>query len=100
MLVVHAGLAVPLPARHRPDSSTLSGVEIVAAQSPSHLLLVRKLFEEYWQSFGFALCLQNFTTEVAALPGDYTPPAGRLALAFIGPEMAGMYSPARRQYPL
>jgi GNAT superfamily N-acetyltransferase len=50
---------------------------------------VRQLFEEYWQSFGFTPCFQNFAAEVAGLPGYYTPPAGRLALALDGGEPAG-----------
>jgi len=53
----------------------------VTATSAQHLALVRQLFEEYWQSFGFTPCFQNFAAEVAGLPGYYAPPAGRLALA-------------------
>lgn len=51
--------------------------------------MVRNLFEEYWQSFGFTPCFQNFASEVAALPGSYAPPDGRLALALEGAEVAG-----------
>jgi GNAT superfamily N-acetyltransferase len=64
-------------------------MEIVCAASAEHLAMVRHLFEEYWQSFGFTPCFQNFAAEVAGLPGDYAPPAGRLALAFEGGEPAG-----------
>jgi GNAT superfamily N-acetyltransferase len=64
-------------------------MEIVDASSPQHLATVRQLFEEYWQSFGFSPCFQNFAAEVAALPGSYAPPAGRLALALVGMEPAG-----------
>lgn len=42
---------------------------------------VRLLFSEYWDSFGFTPCFQNFGEELAALPGCYSPPSGRLALA-------------------
>jgi len=51
--------------------------------------MARTLFEEYWQSFGFTPCFQNFADEVAGLPGYYAPPQGRLALAFAGGEPAG-----------
>lgn len=51
--------------------------------------MVRQLFEEYWQSFGFTPCFQNFAAEVAGLPGYYAPPSGRLALALVGGEPAG-----------
>jgi putative acetyltransferase len=64
-------------------------IEIVSASGPQHLTIVRHLFEEYWQSFGFTPCFQNFADEVAGLPGYYAPPQGRLALAFAGGEPAG-----------
>jgi putative acetyltransferase len=63
--------------------------EIVPATSPEHLAMVRQLFEEYWQSFGFTPCFQNFGEEVAGLPGQYSPPSGRLALAFTDGEPIG-----------
>jgi carbonic anhydrase len=50
---------------------------------------VRRLFEEYWASFGFTPCFQNFGDELIGLPGDYSPPGGRLALAFVNGEAAG-----------
>jgi len=64
-------------------------MEIVSAATPEHLAMVRRLFEEYWQSFGFTPCFQNFGAEVAGLPGYYAPPGGRLALAFAGGETVG-----------
>jgi putative acetyltransferase len=64
-------------------------MEIVSALTEAQLSLVRQLFEEYWQSFGFTPCFQNFEAEVAGLPGYYTPPDGRLALAFVDGKAAG-----------
>jgi GNAT superfamily N-acetyltransferase len=64
-------------------------VEIVSAATQEHLAMVRRLFEEYWQAFGFTPFFQDFAAEVAGLPGYYAPPAGRLALAFAGGEPAG-----------
>ena len=43
---------------------------------------IQALFDEYWRAFAFDPCFQGFAGEVAALPGDYAPPGGRLALAF------------------
>jgi putative acetyltransferase len=63
-------------------------MEIIPA-GQEHLTMVRQLFEEYWQSFGFTPCFQNFAAEVAGLPGYYAPPAGRLALAIDGGDPAG-----------
>jgi putative acetyltransferase len=64
-------------------------MEIVPADTPERLEMVRQLFEEYWQSFGFTSCFQNFAVEAAGLPGFYAPPAGRLALALEGGEPMG-----------
>ena len=58
-------------------------------RAPVHLAAVKVLFEEYWRSFGFAPCFQNFAAEVAGLPGSYARPDGRLALGLINGEEAG-----------
>lgn len=49
----------------------------------------KALFEEYWDAFGFTPCFQGFGDEVAALPGTYAAPGGRLALAWVDGELAG-----------
>jgi GNAT superfamily N-acetyltransferase len=64
-------------------------MEIVPASTAEHLAAMRELLEEYWQSFGFTPCFQNFAAELASLPGRYAPPAGRLALALSGGGIAG-----------
>jgi len=64
-------------------------MDILPVVAPLHLVWVRELFEEYWKSFGFTPCFQNFSEEAAALPGYYTPPDGRLALAIEGGMPAG-----------
>jgi GNAT superfamily N-acetyltransferase len=64
-------------------------MQIVVAQSADQIAEVRRLFEEYWASFGFTPCFQNFGDELANLPGDYVPPRGALAIATIDGRTAG-----------
>ena len=64
-------------------------MDIVPAVCGGNLAAVKALFQEYWDSFGFTPCFQNFDSEMAALPGKYEPPQGRLALALVGGEPAG-----------
>jgi len=64
-------------------------MKIAAIENTLQLEQVRSLFEEYWASFGFAPCFQNFGDELAGLPGLYVPPGGGLALATMEGEPAG-----------
>ena len=64
-------------------------MEIVPAVDPAAIAQVRALLEEYWADFGFTPCFQNFGEEVAHLPGEYSPPDGRLALALVGGQPTG-----------
>jgi carbonic anhydrase len=63
--------------------------QIEPVERAASLAAVRALLQEYWDSFGFTPCFQNFGDELAGLPGAYAPPGGRLALAKIGEEPAG-----------
>ncbi|CDI02296.1 GCN5-related N-acetyltransferase [Candidatus Competibacter denitrificans Run_A_D11] len=54
---------------------------IVSASTPLHIEEIRCLFAEYAASLNFNLCFQNFSEELAGLPGDYAPPRGCLLLA-------------------
>lgn len=64
-------------------------IEIVDVESEDQLSRVKQLFQEYWDSFGFTPCFQNFDSELASLPGKYARPKGRLALALADGEPAG-----------
>lgn len=61
----------------------------VRAAGPGDIAAVRKLFLEYVESLGFNLHFQGFDAELAALPGDYTPPGGRLLLGLVDEAPSG-----------
>jgi GNAT superfamily N-acetyltransferase len=56
-------------------------LRITQATTHHDIQQARQLFEEYAAGLGISLCFQNFDQELANLPGDYAPPAGRLLLA-------------------
>jgi putative acetyltransferase len=69
--------------------SVVNAFDFQRAESPDQIAAIRELFLEYAQSLGFSLCFESFDQELAALPGDYAPPAGRLALATNNGQPAG-----------
>ena len=64
-------------------------LRIAPALSDSQIEQVRRLFVEYQEELGIDLCFQNFSAEVANLPGDYALPDGRLKLGVVLGEPAG-----------
>ena len=71
------------------DGLAVAGLRMAQAESPVHIAQARELLLEYAQSLGFSLCFQGFDKELAALPGDYAPPDGRLLLAEFEAQLAG-----------
>jgi len=64
-------------------------LSIVPAVTDRDVEIIRELFREYQRSLGIDLRFQGFEEEVAALPGSYAPPRGRLFIAFDGDEAGG-----------
>ena len=50
---------------------------------------VKTLFSEYAGSLGFDLSFQNFNSELAKLPGEYSPPHGCILVAREGSAIVG-----------
>ncbi len=63
--------------------------EIILPETPDLVNSAKQLFLEYAQSLNFSLCFQSFDNELAELPGDYSPPLGRLILAHENGDLAG-----------
>ena|SRR5947209_5159755 len=70
-----------MKANYQERTSAVNDFDFQRAESPEQIGQIRELFLEYANSIGFSLCFQNFDHELAALPGDYAPPTGRLLLA-------------------
>jgi putative acetyltransferase len=64
-------------------------MKLIQVKSDQEVQQARLLFEEYATWLGFSLCFQNFDKELAGLPGDYSPPTGRLLLAVENDQVAG-----------
>jgi ribosomal protein S18 acetylase RimI-like enzyme len=56
-------------------------IELRQAASPAEIEAVRGLFREYERWVNEPCCFTSFEQELAALPGDYAAPGGRLFLA-------------------
>ena len=64
-------------------------LELVLVETGVHIREVKQLFAEYTETLGFDLDFQDYDDEIAHLPGDYTPPSGRLYLALYDGAIAG-----------
>ena len=67
----------------------VKGFAIEEALDAASITACRNLFLEYQRGLGVSLCFQGFDAELAALPGDYAPPRGRLLIARQGEAVAG-----------
>ena len=64
-------------------------IRIEQAETAEQIEEIRRLFREYEAWLGLDLCFQGFEAELAALPGKYAPPSGRLFLAAVDGKTAG-----------
>lgn len=73
----------------RPRANNDTMPELITVSTAEHLRDARALFSEYAASLSFSLCFQGFNEELASLPGKYSPPGGRLLLAYEGAGAVG-----------
>ena len=71
-----------------PRDMTVGHFRITQAQ-PRDIGAIKNLFIEYSNSLGFGLEFQNFSSELATLPGEYAAPNGELLVAKAGRQVAG-----------
>ncbi len=64
-------------------------IELVHPLGADLLDETARIFREYAASIEVDLCFQDFDAELAALPGDYSPPRGQLLLAMVEGVVAG-----------
>ncbi|MFM9941735.1 MAG: GNAT family N-acetyltransferase [Hyphomicrobiaceae bacterium] len=58
-----------------------TSISISPMRAPDDIASVRDLFTAYVDALGIDLSYQNFSAELATLPGKYAPPAGAILLA-------------------
>ncbi len=71
------------------DHPLPAGLVLRDVRTPNDVAAVRALILAYQASLGLDLEFQDFTREVATLPGDYAPPGGGLLLAVVDDTPAG-----------
>ena len=64
-------------------------ITLVRLEDGADVAAAREILLEYARSLAIDLSFQNFEAELAALPGDYAAPAGRLLLAYVDGALAG-----------
>ena len=64
-------------------------IEILSPRHEADLLQTKEIFLTYAKAINIDLCFQDFDTELANLPGDYSPPRGALLLAWVDHKLAG-----------
>lgn len=62
---------------------------ITQAETDEQIAEAKTLFREYEAWLAMDLCFQGFEAELAALPGKYAMPDGRLYLAYVDDKLAG-----------
>ena len=64
-------------------------IELTTPVTAAQLQSVRDIFSEYASTLSVDLDFQDFSHELATLPGDYAPPRGALLLALVDGAVAG-----------
>ena len=71
------------------ESVSDQNIKIIQAETSDQISDAKVLFREYETWLNLDLCFQGFEAELAALPGKYAKPEGRLLLAYFDDSLAG-----------
>lgn len=64
--------------------------QLLTAETAPAITAARELIVEYAESLGCSPCLRHIDHELAHFPHPFAPPGGRLILAMVGTEAAGV----------
>lgn len=67
----------------------MNAARIVQAETKADIAAARELFAEYARSLDVDLSFQDFEMELVQLPGNYSPPAGCMLLAYAEGALCG-----------
>ena len=67
----------------------MTAIQVRPVLTSQDIDVIHHLFQQYADALGFDLAFQDFNMEMKELPGEYSPPRGRLYIAYWQEAVAG-----------